>query len=84
MADLPFPDQGFDAVVCQMALMFFPERQRAFAEMRRVARSGGAVAAVVPAGLDAQPAYRHCSCRSAARHADPEARSLLGHLLELR
>ena len=38
---LPFPDGGFDAVVCQFGVMFFPDRPRAFAEARRVLRSGG-------------------------------------------
>ena len=33
---LPFADAGFDAVVCQFGVMFFPERATAFAEVRRV------------------------------------------------
>ena len=38
---LPFPDALFDAVVCQFGVMFFPEKRQAFAEARRVLRSGG-------------------------------------------
>ena len=38
---LPFPDGGFDAVVCQFGAMFFPSKSRAFAETRRVLRPGG-------------------------------------------
>jgi SAM-dependent methyltransferase len=38
---LPFPDEAFDAVVCQFGAMFFPDRARAFSEARRVLRSGG-------------------------------------------
>jgi len=38
---LPFQDETFDAVVCQFAVMFFPERSKAFSEARRVLRSGG-------------------------------------------
>ena len=38
---LPFDDESFDAVVCQFGVMFFPEKQRAFAEVRRVLRPGG-------------------------------------------
>ena len=38
---LPFPDAFFDAVVCQFGVMFFPDKARAFAEARRVVRSGG-------------------------------------------
>lgn len=40
-ADLPFPDQSFDAVVCQFGVMFFPDKARAFAEARRVLHAGG-------------------------------------------
>lgn len=38
---LPFEDASFDAVVCQFAVMFFPERARAFAEVARVLRPSG-------------------------------------------
>ena len=38
---LPFPECSFDAVVCQFGVMFFPDRARAFAEIRRVLRPGG-------------------------------------------
>ena len=40
-AELPFPDETFDAVVCQFGVMFFPEKSKAFAEARRVLRRGG-------------------------------------------
>jgi SAM-dependent methyltransferase len=38
---LPFEDGGFDAVVCQFGVMFFPDKGKAFAEARRVLRPGG-------------------------------------------
>jgi SAM-dependent methyltransferase len=38
---LPFPDQAFDVVVCQFAVMFFPDKIKAFSEARRVLRQGG-------------------------------------------
>jgi SAM-dependent methyltransferase len=38
---LPFQDETFDAVVCQFGVMFFPEKSKAFAEARRVLKSGG-------------------------------------------
>jgi ubiquinone/menaquinone biosynthesis C-methylase UbiE len=38
---LPFPDRSFDAVVCQFGVMFFPDKQKAFREARRVLRPGG-------------------------------------------
>ena len=40
-SQLPFPDQSFDAVVCQFGVMFFPDKPRAYAEARRVLRPGG-------------------------------------------
>jgi SAM-dependent methyltransferase len=39
--ELPFNDASFDAVVCQFGVMFFPDKERAFGEMRRVLRPGG-------------------------------------------
>jgi SAM-dependent methyltransferase len=38
---LPFADGTFDAVVCQFGAMFFPEKARAFSEVRRVLRRRG-------------------------------------------
>ena len=38
---LPFPDESFDAVVCQFGVMFFPDKGKAFAETRRVLKPGG-------------------------------------------
>ncbi|MER5301850.1 class I SAM-dependent methyltransferase [Streptomyces lasiicapitis] len=38
---LPFPDGGFDLVVCQFGVMFFPDRVAAFTEVRRVLAPGG-------------------------------------------
>jgi SAM-dependent methyltransferase len=75
-ATLPFPDESFDTVLCQMALMFFPDRLKVVGEMRRVVRAGGTVAVVVPGRLSSQPAYGPFVAL-AARHAGPEAVSLL-------
>ena len=38
---LPFPDNEFDAVVCQFGVMFFPDKSKAFSEARRVLKPGG-------------------------------------------
>lgn len=40
--DLPFATGEFDMVVCQFGAMFFPDRVRAYREVRRVLRHGGA------------------------------------------
>ncbi len=73
---LPFPPASFDRVLCQMALMFFPDRAQALREMRRVAALDGVVALGVPASLDTQPAYGPF-VEMATGHAGPEAASLL-------
>jgi ubiquinone/menaquinone biosynthesis C-methylase UbiE len=39
---LPFGDAAFDVVACQFGVMFFPDRVRGFAEVRRVLQGGGA------------------------------------------
>ena len=44
---LPFPDASFDVVASALVINFIPERPPALAEMRRVARPGGLVAAYV-------------------------------------
>jgi SAM-dependent methyltransferase len=38
---LPFPNQAFDAVVCQFGVMFFPDKAAAMSEAHRVLRTGG-------------------------------------------
>ncbi len=40
--DLPFDDDSFDVVLCQFGAMFFPGRIKAYGEVRRVLRPGGA------------------------------------------
>lgn len=54
---LPFPDQRFDLVLSQFALMFFADRPSALAEMRRVLVPDGRVALSVFAGIDRHPFY---------------------------
>jgi len=74
---LPFPDASFDRVVCQMALMFFADRQVAVTEMARVTRPGGTVTVMTPATLQDQPAWGPF-VDAAARHAGADAVRLLG------
>lgn len=42
-----FPNEAFDAVICNMGVMYLPEPPRGLAEMRRVLRRGGRVAVSV-------------------------------------
>jgi SAM-dependent methyltransferase len=38
---LPFPDASFDAVICQFGVMFFPDKDKSYREVRRVLTPGG-------------------------------------------
>lgn len=55
--ELPLPDERADAVTCQQGLQFFPDRVRALAEFRRVARPGARLAVSVWRAIDAMPIY---------------------------
>jgi ubiquinone/menaquinone biosynthesis C-methylase UbiE len=48
---LPFADEAYDAVLCQMSLMFMPDRHTAVAEMRRVTATGGRVVVNTPGAI---------------------------------
>lgn len=48
---LPLPDESYDLVLCQLGLMFFPDRAAAVREMRRVLSPGGRIAINVPAAM---------------------------------
>ena len=52
---LPFPNESFDAVVCQFGLMFVPDKAAAMRESHRVLRRGGVFLFNVWDSLDANP-----------------------------
>lgn len=74
---LPFDDEAFDAVLCQEAVQFLPDRAAAIAEMRRVVRPGGRVAFSVFRALDQHPVYARFA-QVLGRHAGPEAEQMMG------
>jgi SAM-dependent methyltransferase len=76
-AALPFPDGSFDAVLCQSALMFFPDRVGALREMARVAAAGWTVAVQVWDQLEAQAGYGALYA-AFTRHLGPMAAELGG------
>jgi ubiquinone/menaquinone biosynthesis C-methylase UbiE len=55
---LPFEDRTFDRALALLVLHFVPESGKAVAEMRRVVRSGGVVAAAVWDHLGGMPGMR--------------------------
>ena len=57
VAELPFDDATFDAVVSAFMLMFVPDPKQAIGEMQRILRPGGRVALGVWQGLDNNPVY---------------------------
>jgi SAM-dependent methyltransferase len=54
---LPFEDDAFDAVLCQVGLMFFDDRRASLREMMRVAKPGGRIAVAVWDALERTPGY---------------------------
>jgi SAM-dependent methyltransferase len=56
--NLQFPDRAFDRAVSMLVLHFVADPHRAIAEMRRVVRPGGVIAATVWDNFGGQPAIR--------------------------
>ena len=54
--DLNFEEGGFDVVVCQYGIMFFPDKAKGMAEMTRMLRPGGMLALNVWGSYEANPA----------------------------
>lgn len=50
VSELPFADNYFDAISCRFGFMFFPDMTMAAAEMYRVLKPGGKIAAAVWGG----------------------------------
>jgi len=75
---LDFESGSFDAAISRLALMLIPERAKALAEIDRVLRPGGRLAAIVLSSAEANPyselpmaIARHFAGRSADTLADP-------------
>lgn len=69
--DLPYEDNRFDAGLSLFGLMFFPDRPKGFAELRRVLRPGGT--AVVAAWAPAAESSLMRALFGALTAADPTA-----------
>lgn len=55
MEAIPFEPSEFDRVICQLGIMFPPNRQKALEEIFRVLKSGGVLAAATLGSVDENP-----------------------------
>lgn len=69
---LPFAEGSFDAVFCQQALQFFPDRAAALREMRRVLAPDGRLALSVFRSIEHRPDLAAIA-ESLERHVGPGA-----------
>ena len=74
---IPFPDARFDRALSLLVLHFVPEADKAIAEMRRVVRPGGVVAAAVWDHFGGH--VRHAHDVGHGRHAGRGGATLRGH-----
>jgi SAM-dependent methyltransferase len=54
---LPFAEASFDVVCCQLGLQFFPDREHALREMKRVLVPGGRAVVMVWREIDRAPGF---------------------------
>ncbi|VTU34231.1 Demethylmenaquinone methyltransferase [Variovorax sp. PBS-H4] len=66
--DLQVEEASFDAVVCRLGLMLFPDALQGLREMRRALRPGGGVCTIVFSGPERNPCLR-ILMGTALRHA---------------
>jgi ubiquinone/menaquinone biosynthesis C-methylase UbiE len=78
---LPFADQSFDVAFSMFGLMFFPDRERGFAELYRTLKPGGVAVVSSWAPVEQSPLMIHMF--GALRAADPTRTVPVTNLLNL-
>ncbi|HTI54031.1 MAG TPA: methyltransferase domain-containing protein [Verrucomicrobiae bacterium] len=73
---MPFGSATFDAVLCQLGLQYFPDRQQAAREMRRVLKPGGRLAVLVWRALAHSPGFAALTA-ALERHVGPAAAAVM-------
>jgi ubiquinone/menaquinone biosynthesis C-methylase UbiE len=73
---LPFTDNGFEVVLCQQGLQFFPDKPGALREMHRVLRSGGRIVLSVWGPIERTPGFAVLA-EALSHQVNPEAGRLL-------
>lgn len=66
---LPLPDESCDVALCQLSLMFLPDKAAAIAEMRRVLAPGGRVLVNTPGRI--RPTFEAME-QAIVEHIDPQ------------
>jgi SAM-dependent methyltransferase len=70
--NLPFSNQCFDLVLCQLGLQFFPDRPLALREMRRILVPSGRLGLSVFSAIEQTPAA-YAFVRALDQHFGPDA-----------
>lgn len=72
---IPFGDDSFDAATCQQGLQFFPNRQLALTQIRRVVKPGGTV--VIACWCDPHQGAFGAVARALTKHAGEDAGAMM-------
>jgi ubiquinone/menaquinone biosynthesis C-methylase UbiE len=73
---MPFEAATFDAVLCQLGLQYFPDRQQAAREMYRVLKPGGRLVVLVWRALAHSPGFAALAA-ALERHVGPAAGAVM-------
>lgn len=77
---MPFPDESFNAVLCQMGLQFMPDKEAVLREMHRVMVPNGRLILNIPGPIP--PAF-NILAEALARNIGPEAAGFVNQVFSL-